>query len=157
MFLKHFTLQVLTLLPVKNIHEAKSFEPSVETLYYMKSCVSAQPHAPALYVSKGSPVDVRVYRRLSESERRPSYLRRKRRSSSKPSRLILCADRRMPSAVKVHTLLTGCLYPYLPSNLLPLNRFSRWIVIPRGSNMISKFFGNKYSFSLPALRTLSKS
>jgi hypothetical protein len=105
---------------------------------------------------KASPVDVRVNRRLSKSESGLSYVRRNR-CSFKPWRLIHCADRRMPSAVKVHTLLTGCLYPHLPSNLLPLNRFSRWMVIPWGSVVNVNCFGNMYSFCFAVLRTLSKS
>jgi len=83
-----------------------------------------------------------------------SYVRRKG-SQSKPWRLIHCADRRMPSAVTVRTLLIGCLYPHLPRNLLPLNRFSRWIVIPWGSTVTMKFFGFMYSFCLFVLLTLS--
>ena len=53
----------------------------------------------------GSRGNVRVNKRLSKSERVLSYVRRNRRISSKPCRLIHCADRQMPSAVKVHTHL----------------------------------------------------
>ena len=99
---------------------------------------------------------MRVNRRLSMSESGLSYVRRKR-SQSKPWRLIHCADRRVPSAVTVRTLLIGCLYPHLPRNLLPLNRFSRWMVIAWRSIVNVNFFGNKYSFCLFFLRAISKS
>jgi hypothetical protein len=131
-FPKRLNMQVQTLLPVNKIQETKSFEPSA------------------------APVDVRVNRRLSKSESGLSYVRRKRRQS-KPWRLIHCADRRMPSAVKVRTLLIGRLYPHLPRNLLPLNRFSRWMVIPWGSIVKVNFFGSKYSFCLFLMRATSKS
>ena len=54
---------------------------------------------------KGFPVNVRVNRRLSKSESGLSYVRRKRKSALRHWRFIHCADRRMPSAVKAHTLL----------------------------------------------------
>ena len=83
-----------------------------------------------------------------------SYVRRKR-CQSKPWRLIHCANRRVPSAVTVRTLLIGCLYPHLPRSLLPLKRFSSWMVIPWGSVVIVSVVSNMYSFSLAVLRTLS--
>ena len=132
MFPKPLNQQVQTVLPVNKIQETKIFEPSA------------------------APVNVRVHRRLIMSESGLSFVRRKG-SQSKPWRLIHCADRRMPSAVTVRTLLIGCLYPHLPRNLLPLNRFSRWMVIPWGSALNVNFFGNKYSFFLFFMRANSKS
>ena len=85
------------------------------------------------------------------------FLHAEGQNASKPWRLIYSAVRRMPSAVKVHTHLTGCLYPHLPRNLLPLNRFSRWMVIPWGSTVNVNFFGKMNSFSFGVLRASSKS
>jgi hypothetical protein len=49
-FPKHLTVQVQKLLPVSNIQEAKSFEPSAAPpLYNMKSRMNVKPHAPTAY------------------------------------------------------------------------------------------------------------